>query len=102
MSEPVSTAKTLAAARVPRGATISPNTPRVAAHCPRQNGQLTSVLRLKFRWLILLVYAMADFGEVVSERVQDLIGGLGQRARPCGYWPGACGTRSPGGGGAVR
>jgi hypothetical protein len=32
-------------------------------------GQRTSVPRLKFRWLILLAYAMAhsDFGEVVGE-----------------------------------
>ena len=39
----------------------------------------TSVLRLKFYWLILLVYraAWSDFSEVAGERIQDLIGGLG-------------------------
>jgi hypothetical protein len=36
------------------------------------------MLHQKFRWLILLAYAMArsDFGEIVGERIQDLIGGL--------------------------
>jgi hypothetical protein len=50
--------------------------PRKRTLMPRTE---SSVSRQKFRWLIFLVYAVAcsDLGKVVSERIQDLIGGLG-------------------------
>ena len=47
-------------------------------------------MRQKFQWLVLLVCAVAcsDFGEVVGERVQDLVGGLGPGERPGVVVPG--------------
>src|SRR2546429_9962264 len=40
-----------------------------------------SIPRQKFRWLTLPVYAVTDFGQVVGDRIQDLIGGLWPRLR---------------------
>jgi len=49
-----------------------------------------SVPRRKFSCLILPVYAVgwSDFGEVVGERAQDLVGGLGPGERPGVVVPG--------------
>src|SRR5580700_6314771 len=64
-----------------RGAADTVPVPEPAVQCAIVTSSDASVLRWKSSWLCLLV--CSKLGEVVGQRIQDLVGGLGP-----GEWPG--------------
>src|SRR5689334_24564185 len=72
------------AARVPTNEHLIVRRREVRLESETSSRPGSSVLRLKSRWLILLAYGAAgsELAEVVGERGQDLVGGLGPGERP--------------------